>query len=268
MHMLGPHAVTVKMNPGRRRRRRRRSHVAHYTRRRRSRRSHRRRSYRRYGRRHYRRNPGGFIVDFAKQAIPVALGFLASRIIVGTVGPMLPVSSLGSLQNPVMSLAALVATHFATKKVGALAKHRSELMIGSTLNLLGSAFSAFAPASVKSLVGMSDYVQMGDYVAVGGAPPLHERFTLSDYVAVGSDGVQEELGLEEELGVEEELGNVLLGGMPGPVSGGGLMKQVPSQAFIQPVPARSFTKQIPAAGTTYDAASDVYSGIFGGRFGG
>lgn len=196
----------------------------------------------------------------------MALGFAASRLIVNKVGPMLPVSSLGTLQGPVMSIAALVVTHIATKKVGMLARHRDELMIGSALSAIGSVVTAFVP-SLGAMVGMSDYVQMGDYVAVGAAPPLNERITLSDYVAVGSDGVQEELGLEEELGVEEELGNVLLGGLPGPTSGG-LMKQVPTQAFMQPVPARSFTKQIPAAGQTYDAASDVYSGIFGGRFGG
>lgn len=206
-------------------------------------------------------------MDFLKKAAPVAIGLLASRFLVSKIGPMLPVSSLGSLQGPVMAVAALAATHFATKKIGALAKHRDELMIGSTLNLLGSVFTAFAPASLQSMVGMSDYVSMGDYIAVGGAPPLHENFTLSDYIAVGSDGVSEELGLEEELGVEEELGNALMGGLPGPTSGG-LMKPVPSQKFLQPVPARSFTKQIPAAGQQYDSANDVYSGIFAGRFGG
>lgn len=196
----------------------------------------------------------------------MALGFAASRLIVNKVGPMLPVSSLGSLQGPVMSIAALIVTHIATKKIAPLAAHRDELMIGSALSAIGSVVTAFVP-SLGAMVGLSDYVQMGDYIAVGGAPPLNERITLSDYVAVGGDGVQEELGLEEELGVEEELGNVLLGGLPGPTSGG-LMKQVPSQAFIAPVPARSFTKQIPAAGAQYDASADIYSGIFSGRFGG
>ena len=74
--------------------------------------------------------------------------------------------------------------------------------------------------------------------------------------------------VEEELGVEEGLGNVLLGGLPGPVSGGGMLKTVPSQAFIAPVPARSFTKQIPSVTPQYDASADLYSGIFGGKFGG
>lgn len=212
-------------------------------------------------------------MDFLKQAAPVALGYLASRAVVGFVGPMLPVAQLGTLQTPVMSTVALVLTHFGTKKVALLAKHRRELMIGSTLNLLGSIFATFAPASIKTMLGMGDYVSMGDYLAVGGAPPLRERFTLSDYIAVGGDGVQQELGLEEELGVseelgiEEDLGNALLGGLPGPTNGG-LMKPVPSQAFVAPVPARSFTKQIGPAGTAYDSANDVYTGVFAGRFGG
>jgi len=263
----GPHAVTVRMNPGRRRRRKRRgSHRARYTRRRRvHRRSHRRgrrRSYRRY-----RRNPGNMLLDLVKDALPVLGGFYATKLIANKIGPMVPgVSSLGSLQGPVMSVATVLLMNFATKKVGALASRRTSLMLGSALSVLDSLVSAFAPASLKSLVGMSDYVQMGDYIAVGGAPPLRERFTLSDYIAVGGDGVEQELGLEEELGVEEELGATdgYMGGLPG---GARLLAPVPTQAFVTPVPARSFTKAIAPAGTSYDNASDLYGGIFGGRFG-
>lgn len=260
MRMLGPSAPTVRMNPARRRRRRR-----HHSRRR-HRRSHRRRSYRRY-----RRNPGGgFLREIfggLKRVIPVALSVVGNRLFVSKIGPMLPVvSSLGTLQGPVLSALSMAATHFITRR-GPLAKHHDAAMLGAGLQLAASAWTAFAPASLQSVLG--EYVSMSDYIAVGGAPPLRENFTLSDYIAVGSDGVEEELGLgvSEELGVEEELGNTLLGGLPGPVNGG-MLKPVPTQAFIQPIPARSFTKQIPAITTQYDNANDLYGGIFGGRFGG
>lgn len=252
--IAGPGATTVRINPARRRRRKHR------------RRSHRRRrsSRRRY--RSYRRNPGGFLVDLAKRAVPVALSYVASRMFVGKIGPMIPgVSALGTLQGPVLSLGAVGIAHFATKKVGALARHRESIMTGTVLSALGSLFVAFAPASIQQMLGMGDYVAIGDYIAVGGAPPLRENFTLSDYVAVGGDGVEEELGLEEELGVEEELGDARLGGMPG---GANILKQVPSQAFVQAIPARSFTKQIPGVTGQYDNAAAVYTGIFDGRFGG
>lgn len=268
--MLGPESATVRMNPGRRRRKRRRSRSRRrYYSRRRHRRSHRRgrrRSYRRY-----RRNPGiGDIFGELKRVIPVAVSFLANRMVVNKFGPMLPVvSSLGTLQGPVLSVASLLLTNFVTKKVGALSRYREQAMMGAGFQALASLWTAFAPASIQSAVG--EYVNMGDYVAVGAAPPLRENFTLSDYVAVGGDGVEEELGMGamEELGVEEELGNVLLGGLPGPVSGSmGMLKQVPSQQFISPIPARSFTKPVPAVTTAYDNSSDLYSGIFGGKFGG
>jgi hypothetical protein len=247
---------TVRANPSRRRRRR-------------SRRGH-RRAHRRYGHRRYRRNPGGEVIGFLKQAVPVLLSMFGTGAAVNFVGPMIPgVASLGSLQGPVLSTAAFLGAGFATKKVAFLAKHRGAIMMGAGLNAFLSIIKAFAPANVKALVGMGvgDYVQMGDYIAVGGAPPLREDFTLSDYIAVGGDGVSEELGMgvEEELGaVEEELGNDLLGGMPG---GASLLKPVPSQKFVMPIPARSFTKQIPAATTSYDNPSQVYTGIFGGGFG-
>lgn len=221
--------------------------------------------------RRYRRNPGNMFLDLAKQAIPVLLSVYGTRLVVNKIGPIIPgVSALGSLQAPVLSLGALGLAHFATKKVGALAKHKTGIMLGAAFAALDSIVTAFAPASVKQLVapGMGDYVSMGDYVGVGGVP-LDDRMTLSDYVGVGGDGISEELGLEEELGavgLEEELGNVRLGGLPGPV-GSGLMKTVAMQRYVEPVPARSFTAPIPAASQAYDNAKDLYGGIFGGGFG-
>lgn len=249
--MHGGSARTLKGNPGRRRRRR-------------SRRRGRARSHRRY-RRHYRRNPGGFLIDLAKRAIPVLLGFYGTRFLVNKIGPMIPmVSSLGTLQGPVLAVAGVVGVNLATKKVGALAKHRNELLLGSMFSALDSLIQAFAPASIKQLVGMSDYIAVGDYFAVGGVPPINDQITMSDYIAVGGDGVEQELGLEEELGVEEELGSdALLGGL----TQGSLLERVPRQNFLAPVPARSFTRNVPAAGPQYDNPNALYAGIFSGRFG-
>lgn len=204
------------------------------------------------------------LIDLAKRALPVLIGFYGTRILVNRLGPMLPgVSSLGTLQAPVLAVGGVVGVHFLTKKVGALAKHRNELMLGAGLSALDAIFHTFAPASVKAALGMGDYVALGDYIGVG-AVPLDDNMTLSDYIAVGGDGIEQELGLEEELGVEEELGNDLLGGMPG---GASILAPVPRRNFLAQVPARSFTKQIPAAGGSYDNPGQLYNGIFNGGFG-
>lgn len=212
-------------------------------------------------------------MDLAKRAIPVLLGLYGTRLAVSKIGPMIPgVSALGTFQGPALAIGAVLGVNFATKKIGALAKHRNELLLGSALAALDSVFSAFAPASVKAMLGMgdvydrglSDYVAVGDYVSMG-ATPIDDDIAMSDYIAVGSDGVMEELGMgvEEELGVEEDLGNDAIGGMPG---GASLLKQVPGRQFLQPIPARSFTKQIPAAGQQYDNPGQLYNGIFNRGF--
>jgi hypothetical protein len=204
------------------------------------------------------------LMDLAKRAVPLLLSFYGSKIVSARLAPMIPgLSSLGSLAGPLTSVGVLFGANFATKKVSALAKHKSEIMLGAAGAVVESLIQAFAPPSVKALVGMSDYIQMGDYVAVGAVQPIDDSMTLSDYIAVGGDGVEEELGLEEELGVEEELGNDLLGG----VTSTSLMKRIPTQSFLSPVPARSFTKVIPPAGSSYDNPGQIYGGIFGGGFG-
>lgn len=198
--------------------------------------------------------------DVAKRAIPVLLGLYGSKLLVAKVSPMLtPLSALGQFQGPVIAIGAVVGMNYATKKVGALAKYRTELMLGTGLMALDTIFKAVMPDSVKSMIGMSDYIAVGDYVQMG-AVPIDDSIAMSDYIAVGGDGVEEELGLEEELGVEEELGNDLLGG----VSQSSLLKQVPSRQFLEPVPARSFTKQIGAATSAYDSPDGLYAGIFRG----
>lgn len=221
----------------------------------------------RYGR--YRRNPGGMLVDLAKRAVPVLVGLYGTRFVANKLGAYVPgVSSLGAAQTPAIAIATVLLLNFATKKVAKLARYRSELMLGAGLAALDSLFQAFAPASVKAALGVGDvfdagigeYVEMGDYLAVG-ADPIDDDIAMSDYIAVGGDGVEEELGLEEELGaVEEELGNDLLGG----VSSTSLMRTVPTRKFLSPVPSRSFTRQIPKAGGMYDRPGSIYQGIFRG----
>jgi hypothetical protein len=218
---------------------------------------------RRGGHRRYRRNPGMFggLIDIAKSAIPVFAALYGSKFVVSSVAAR--ATFLGTAAGPVLSVGAMALANWGAGKVGFLAKHKNAILLGTGLGALESIIRSFAPASVKSMIGLSDYVQMGDYIAVG-ATPINDSMTLSDYIAVG-DGVEEELGLEEELGVEEELGGTMGGLMGG---GGNLLAPVPTQSFLAPVPARSFTKQIPAAGTSYDNPGQLYNGIFAGKFGG
>lgn len=201
----------------------------------------------------------------AKKAIPVLLSLYGSRALVANLAGMIPgLSALGPLAQPVLQVSTLFGLDWVAGKVDILNKHKDQIMVGAVLAVLDGLVKSLAPPSVRAAIGMGDYVQMGDYIAVGDAPPLRENFTLSDYIAVGGDGVEEELGLEEELGVDEELGGTMGGLMGG---GGKLLAPIPTQSFLQPVPARSFTKVIPPAGTAYDNASDVYTGIFAGKFG-
>jgi hypothetical protein len=213
------------------------------------------------------------LVDLAKQALPVLAGLYGARLLANKVGPRLPgVSALGAFAGPAVAIGTVFGLNFLTKKVGALAKYRTGLMLGAGLAALDSLVTAFAPASVKGMLGVGDiydqamgeYVSVGDYIQMG-AEPIDDDIAMSDYIQVGAE---EELGaVEEELGmgVEEELGNDLLGG----VSQSSLMKVVPSRKFLEPVPARSFTKDIRRAGQGYDNPNTLYQGIFagGGVFG-
>jgi hypothetical protein len=256
----------MRMNPPRRRRRKARRV------RRRSSRRRARRAHRRYGRR-YRKNPGGMLLDLAKQAAPVLVGLYGARLLVSKIGPMLPgVSALGSFQGPALSIGAVVLVNFATKRVAALAKYRNPLLLGTALAALDTLITAFAPASVKAMIGVGDvydqamlgeYVQMGEYMSVDGTP-IDDDIAMSDYIAVGADGLEEELGMGafEELGAMEELGNDLLGG----VSSSSMMRQIPTKQFLSPIPARSFTRQIPPAGEGYDSPGKLYQGVFRGGF--
>jgi hypothetical protein len=255
----GPHGTVImpRSNPGRRRRRK--------STRRRSRRVH-----RRYGRRHYRKNPGGMLIDLAKRAAPVLLGLYGARLLVSKLGPRVPmVNRLGALQNPALAVGAVLAVNFITKKVARLAKYRSELLLGTGLNMVDAIISAFAPASVKAAIGVGDVYDraLGEYIHAGAGQPaedpaMGEYVQMGEYVAVG--GVEEELGaVEEELGmggVEEELGDQ--GSYGEGVERGAMLRPVQSQAMLEPVPTRSYTRNVPAATQAYDDMRDFYQGIF------
>lgn len=262
MKILGPGQKTIvgyKQNP-RRRRRRRRAHVRrHYRHRRRKG----RRSSRRYLVRSYRRNPGGFLIDLAKQAVPVLVGYFGAQIIANYVGPMLPgVSALGSLQAPVVALGTVVLLNWASGKSAKLAAHKGPLLLGSMMAAINTTIAAFAPASVTSMLGMgdvydralSDYVAVGDYVQMGG---------MGDYVAVGD--VSQELGIEEELGIDQELGNDLGGGPSGGVTNSLALQQVPQIAAAAPVASMSYTQAIPSANSQMDSDAQLYTGMFAGK---
>jgi hypothetical protein len=169
---------------------------------------------------------------------------------------------------------AVVAANFATKK-GPLAKWRAGIMLGTSLNLVDSLVSAFAPLNVRQMFGLGDsgmydqamgeFVTVGDYLQVG-AEPIDDDIALSDYVEMS--GVEEELGaIQEELGVEEELGNGSPFGDSGPNRLGGvgqssMLKALKSASAVGVVPTRSFVKNVPHAGAGYDNPNLLYTGIF------
>jgi hypothetical protein len=253
----GPHGTLI-MNPRRRRRRK-------------SRRRGRRRASRRYGRK-FRRNVGaGMLLDLAKRAAPVLIGLYGARLLVSKLGPRIPgVSRLGALQSPLLAVGAVIAVNFATKKIGRLAKYRSELLLGTGLNMVDALISAFAPASVKAAIGVGDVYDraLGEYLHAGAGAPaedpsmaMGEYVQMGEYVAVGD--VEEELGaVEEELGmVEEELG--LDDTMQG-VARGSMLRPVERQAMLAPVPTRSYTRGVDRATAAWEDPRDFYQGIFAG----
>lgn len=223
----------------------------------------------------YRRNFGGGIIKtllaLAKQAAPVLIGMWGARALSTRVFVRIPgVDRLGVLTEPVLAIGAVVVTNFATKKVRFLAKYRSELLLGTGLNLVNSLISAFAPASVKAAIGVGDIYDraLGEYIHAGaGAPAEDPAFAMGEYVQMGEyvavGDVQEELGVDEELGgVEEELGDE--GSWGEGVSRGSMLKQVPQSQMLAPVPTRSYTMAVPPATQAYDNPAELYQGIFSG----
>lgn len=216
------------------------------------------------------------LLDLIKRALPVLGGYYGTKLMINKLGPMIPgVSSLGSFSGPVLSAGAVLGLNWATNKFSFARKYRSEIMLGAGLNLLDSLITAFAPASIKSMIGMSDYVAVGEYVNAMGEY-LDDDIAMNNYIAVGASeelGVDEALGLEEELGVDEALGDAQpaawdYGGLPGGIAGSpGFSKQVPGQAFNRRVPQRSFQRPVPNASSEFDNPGQLYVGSFSGGFG-
>jgi hypothetical protein len=190
--------------------------------------------------------------------------------------------------QPVVAAGLMVAGHFATMKgPQILKKHRLGIMTGLGINLVDKIFGAFAPVSVKEMVGvssgLSDYVSVDDYIAIGNVPPIQDDITLAEYVAIGQyegEGLEEDLGemyqdlgeMYQDLGVEMDLGNDLPpgGGFANRHLGGvhrnQMLAPVPRKRYTAPVPARSFTKPVPQIGDGFDKPNKLYTGIFGGGF--
>lgn len=214
------------------------------------------------------------LIDLAKRAAPVLIGLYGARLLVSKLGPKIPgVSALGTFQGPALAIGTVLLTSYATKKVGALAKYRSEILLGTGLAALDALISAFAPASVKSMIGVGDvydralgeYVQMGEYIEnVAGARPVNDG--MGEYVQL--TGAEEELGLDEELGLEEELGLGDQGSYGEGVTHQDNLHAIPSQPYLTPVPQRSYVKPIGPASTMQDNPRSYYTGIFAGGAGG
>jgi hypothetical protein len=235
-------------------------------------------------RRRARKNPNG-LMGIVKQAAPVALSLYGTRFATGALKTRLPMMDklqFGGRDFSGTAVAALLAfgAHMATSKVKGLKKHRQGILIGAGINLIDNLLSAVAPDSVKGMFGLAggydkalaDYVEVGDYLQVGQAPPIDDDITLSDYVEVG--GVEEDLGaieaelgmLEQDLGLEQAMGaaDPLSRKYLGGVARGSMLAPVGHQKLLAPVPARSFTKAVPEATAQYDNPRSLSTGIFAG----
>jgi hypothetical protein len=219
------------------------------------------------------------LIALAKRALPVLGGFYGTKLIASKVGSMLP-ASLGTAATPVSAAITVAGLNFATNRFAPLRKYRSEIMLGSMLGFLDAAFSAFAPASLKTMIGvgdvydraLSEYVGTGEYVGVGEF--LDDDIAMNNYIAVGAQeelGVDEALGLEQELGVDEALGASWdYGGLPGGIGGSpspAMNAAIAPRAFAQQVPQRSFAKPVATVSGEFDNPSQLYVGSFSGGFG-
>jgi hypothetical protein len=206
-----------------------------------------------------------------KQVLPIAGSLYAARLISGKLAGRIP--GLGAIpenmRSPALAVGLLVAGHFGTKKVKALRKHRYPIMIGLGLNAIDKLLSAFAPASVKEMVGVGEYVQIGDYYP---APPLQDNITLAEYVAVDDyvqiGDMEQDLGMEMDLGLlEAGMGDDFADRHLGGVSRSSMTAPIGRMDYRAPVPARSFTKAVPHITDNFDNPDRLYTGIFGGGFG-
>lgn len=139
----------------------------------------------RYARRHgfYKINPSNGMLDAVKQVLPIAGSFYVSKLVSRKLNDLPVVNNLTgklplNLGAPVLSGVILAAAHYGTKK-GALSKHRTGLMLGTALAFVDSLISALAPADVKAMMGIGEYVSMNDYVSV------NEYVSSGEYVSMG-----------------------------------------------------------------------------------
>jgi hypothetical protein len=211
---------------------------------------------------------------------PAAVSLYAARLISGKLAGHIPGISMvpAQFRSPALAAGMFALGHYLTKKgpIKLLKKRRLPIMIGLGINLFDKVISAFAPAHIKEMVGLSDYVSVSDYVQIGGVP-IQDDITLSDYVQVGQyegEGLEEDLGalqqdlgiLQQDLGVEMDLGgfsNRNLGG----VARSSMVAPVGHKRYLAPVPTRSFTKEVPHFDDEFDASDRVYTGNFAGGFG-
>ena len=191
---------------------------------------------------------------------------IGGKLLVKQVAARIPgVDKLGNFQGTVMSVGMLFLGGFATKKVKALGKYQDQIMLGLGLNLLTEVIGAFAPASVKAMIGMGDlysamgeYVTTGEFLTTGEYAPIDDDIALSDYITTGA--------IESELGIESDLGMVDAHTVGGGVSANAMLKPVRHQSFIKNVPGRSFTKEVPSWNDDTNSPDAIYTGIFRGGY--
>lgn len=245
---------------------------------------------RRYGARRRKRNPSngkGLMGLMTQHVLPVAASLYASRLVSGKLSGRVPLLDRvpEQFRQSILAGGMFAAGHYATKKVRQLQKYRNGIMIGLGVNLLDKVLGAFAPESVKSMFGisnygtdiygpaLSDYVAVNDYVAVDGTP-IQDNITLSEYVAVDGyegEGLEQELGavyqdlgeVYQDLGAEQDLGDFADRNFGG-VSRSAMRAPVGHKRYLAPVPARSFTAPIPAFGGGFDKPEKLYTGVFAG----
>lgn len=210
-----------------------------------------------------RTNPITAVVEALKSTAPVAVGFFAGRAL-ATKGmellkARLPASvstALGQHDGPVASLLAVVAAHYATKKIGKLAKYRTALMIGTSLNAFYTALKTYNPG------GVAGYLGVGDWPAYGpqGAFPVAtaDYIDTSDYIEVG-DYI--ETGAYEDVAAYEDLGTAVGGYQGGRVKMLGPIPRVASKVPIQRFPA-----SVPAEHWSPSAEEALYTGVFAGGY--
>ena len=130
---------------------------------------------------------------------------IGGKLIAGAANRIPGIDRLGVVKGPVVSLGLLLLAAPVTKRVEILRRYDAEIMLGLGLNLLTEIISAFAPASIRTMLGMgtptaalAGYSQ--DYL---GDAELTEDET-SNYVI--TNGMDEDLELEEELELSTSQG--------------------------------------------------------------